>query len=92
MTRVDTAQLVASAGAKPDDWVDALVLPCQLSVEIKVPRFTIRNLLDLRVNSVINSGERHGTHVPLRVNQRIIGWAEFDVVDDRLAVRLTEMI
>jgi flagellar motor switch/type III secretory pathway protein FliN len=30
--------------------------------------------------------------VPLRVNQLLIGWTEFEVVEDRLAVRITEQI
>jgi flagellar motor switch/type III secretory pathway protein FliN len=29
--------------------------------------------------------------VPLRVNGNVIGWSEFEVVGDTLAVRLTEL-
>jgi len=32
----------------------------------------------------------HTSDVPLRVNELLIGWTEFEVVGDRLAVRISE--
>jgi flagellar motor switch protein FliN/FliY len=71
---------------------EALELPCQLSVALDVPHFTIRDLLSLSVNSLVDTRRREGAHVPVRVNGVMVGWAEFDVIDGRLAVRLTEMV
>jgi flagellar motor switch protein FliN/FliY len=61
-------------------------------VGLEVPHFTIRDLLSLRPNSVVDSQRREGAHVPVLVNSVMVGWAEFDVIDDRLAVRMTEMV
>jgi flagellar motor switch protein FliN len=73
-------------------WPEALELPCHLNVALDVPHFTIRDLLSLTVNSLVDTRRREGAHVPVLVNEVMVGWAEFDVIDGRLAVRMTEMI
>jgi flagellar motor switch protein FliN len=80
--------------SKPESserWTDAEFLPCQISVEIEVPRFTVRNLFGLEINSIIDTHWGQGSDVPLKANAHVIGWAEFEVIEDRLAVRLTEL-
>jgi len=42
--------------------------------------------------SIVESRNVNGADVPVFVNARLIGWAEFEVVGQRLAVRLTELI
>jgi flagellar motor switch protein FliN/FliY len=73
-------------------WPEALELPCQLCVALEIPHFTIRDLLSLSVNSLVDTRRREGAHVPVLVNTIMVGWAEFDVIDGRLAVRMTEMV
>ena len=73
-------------------WPEVLDLPCQLTVALEVPHFAIRDLLSLSVNSLVSTQRREGAHVPVIVNGVMVGWAEFDVIDGRLAVRMTEMI
>ncbi|HTS67399.1 MAG TPA: FliM/FliN family flagellar motor C-terminal domain-containing protein [Terriglobia bacterium] len=73
-------------------WAEALELPCHLSVALEVPHYTVRDLLGLTVNSVVDTRRREGAHVPVLVNGVMVGWAEFDVIDGRLAVRMTEMV
>lgn len=73
-------------------WTEALRLPCRLSVALDVPHFTIRDLLALNRNSLVDTRRREGAHVPVLVNGVMVGWAEFDVIDGRLAVRMTEMV
>jgi flagellar motor switch protein FliN len=73
-------------------WPEALELPCQLSVSLEIQHFTIRDLLALHANSLVNTKRREGAHVPVLVNRVMVGWAEFDVIDSRLAVRMTEMV
>jgi flagellar motor switch/type III secretory pathway protein FliN len=65
-------------------------LPCTLSLELPVVRFTIGDLLKLTKGSIVETATHHTSDVPLRVNQLLIGWTEFEVVGDRLAVRITE--
>jgi flagellar motor switch/type III secretory pathway protein FliN len=65
-------------------------LPCTLTLEVPVVRFTIGDLLALTKGSIVETACHHTSDVPLRVNQLLIGWTEFDVIGDKLAVRITE--
>lgn len=65
-------------------------LPCTITLEIPVVRFTIGDLLALSKGSIVETACHHTSDVPLRINQLLIGWTEFDVIGDRLAVRITE--
>lgn len=78
--------------APQEIWPEAMELPCRLYVALEVPHFTIRDLLSLSVNSLVDTQRREGAHVPVLVNSSMVGWAEFDVIDGRLAVRMTEMV
>jgi flagellar motor switch protein FliN/FliY len=84
--------VVESSPAPREIWPEALELPCRLYVSLEVPHFTIRDLLSLSVNALIDTRRREGAHVPVLVNGVMVGWAEFDVIDGRLAVRMTEML
>lgn len=76
----------------PDPLDNLPWLPFTLSVEIPVVRFTIGDLLGLRTGSIVETGCRQTSDLPLRVNGLLIGWTEFEVAGDRLAVRITEQI
>jgi flagellar motor switch/type III secretory pathway protein FliN len=65
-------------------------LPCTLSVDVPVVRFTIGDLLRLTEGSIVETACHQTSDVPLRVNHLLIGWTEFEVIDDRLAVRITD--
>jgi flagellar motor switch protein FliN/FliY len=79
------------ASAPPTEWSAFLTLPCQISLEISVPGFTVATLLRLCPGEVINTHWLQGTDVPLHVNGKVVGWTEFEVIDDQLAVRLTQI-
>jgi flagellar motor switch protein FliN/FliY len=85
-------RVVESVPSPREIWPEAMELPCQLHVALEVPHFTVRDLLSLRVNSLVDTQRREGAHVPVLVNSVMVGWAEFDVIDGRLAVRMTEMV
>jgi flagellar motor switch/type III secretory pathway protein FliN len=72
-------------------WAVASLLPCTLSVDVVAPGFTIGDLLDLEVGSIINTHHASGNPVPVWVNGVRIGWAEFDVIGKHVAVRITEV-
>jgi flagellar motor switch/type III secretory pathway protein FliN len=72
-------------------WKPVLGLPCELIVDLPLPDFKISDLLKLRVGSVLDAHLRVGEDVPLRLNGTLMGWVEFEVVGDSLAVRLTEL-
>jgi flagellar motor switch/type III secretory pathway protein FliN len=67
------------------------MLSCRLSVETRVPGFTLRDLLNLRAQSIVRSHLASRTNPPLRVNGEVVAWCEFEVLGSRLAVRLTEL-
>jgi flagellar motor switch protein FliN len=74
-----------------DPWVLVEPLPCQLTVEISVPGFIVADLVHLERGRIIATRWTVGQDVPLRVNGVLIAWSEFEVVQNRLAVRLTEL-
>jgi flagellar motor switch/type III secretory pathway protein FliN len=73
-------------------WAHVRGLPCRLSVEVLVPRFTVRKLLDLAPGVILDTYHEEGSHVPVLVNGEMIAWGDFDVVDEILAIRLTELV
>jgi flagellar motor switch/type III secretory pathway protein FliN len=92
MLEANTAEPTASTAAEAGpELLDTMPwLPCTLSLELPVVRFTIGDLLKLTKGSIVETATHHTSDVPLRVNQLLIGWAEFEVVGDRLAIRITD--
>lgn len=72
-------------------WQPVLGLPCELTVDLALPGFKVSDMLRLGPGSVLGSTWRITQDVPLRVNGTLIGWSKFEVVGDKLAVRLTEL-
>ena len=77
--------------AVADPWARVEALPCLLTVEVPVPGFTVSDLVHLERGRIIATRWTVGQDVPLRINGELIAWSEFEVVQDRLAVRLTEL-
>jgi flagellar motor switch/type III secretory pathway protein FliN len=72
-------------------WEDVQGLPCQLTAELPVAQFTVADLLGLEVGSLIDSRASSRDNVPVRANGSMIGWASFEVSENRFCVRLTEL-
>ena len=89
MSAAEAALPPASLAA--DRWALVLDLPCQLSVQVPVPHFTIRDLLYLRRDSLVETGCKQSSYLPVHVNRRLIAAGEFEVIGEKLAVRLTEL-
>lgn len=66
-------------------------LPCTLALDLPVVGFTIADLLSLASGSVVETAYHQSSDLPLRVNGQLVGWTEFEVVGERLAVRLTDL-
>jgi flagellar motor switch protein FliN len=81
----------AKPQAEPDPWAHVLKLPCLLTVELPLPEFTVGTLMHLQQGMVIDSHWNVSDDLPLRINGELIAWSEFEVVANRLAVRLTEL-
>lgn len=66
-------------------------LPCTLALDIPVVNFTVGDLLTLANGTVVETAYHQSSDLPLRVNGQLVGWTEFEVVGERLAVRLTDL-
>ncbi|MFZ1132488.1 MAG: FliM/FliN family flagellar motor C-terminal domain-containing protein [Terriglobales bacterium] len=72
-------------------WQRLELLPCLLTIEILLPGFTVADLVHLEPGRIIASRWTVGQDIPLRINDELIAWSEFEIVQNRLAVRLTEL-
>lgn len=91
MSTAATLQAAETPGPTSESWERVKNLRCEFTVDIPLPSFRIADILRLSQQTVVNSLWRIGEDVPLRVNQEVIAHGEFEVVGDRLAVRLTDL-
>jgi flagellar motor switch/type III secretory pathway protein FliN len=87
---VDTESRSEEALQK-EHWAGVAGLTCILSVDLRMPGFKVRDLLTLGVETVVESHHNASGQVPVWVNGVMIGWAEFDVVRTRVAIRISEL-
>lgn len=73
----------------PDPLAKAYDLPCTLVLEVPVIDFTVGSLMSLQTGVIVHTIAQHNEDIMLKVNGQLVGLAEFDVVGDKLAVRLT---
>jgi flagellar motor switch protein FliN/FliY len=66
-------------------------LPVELDVSVPVRDFRVRDLLSLAQGHLVESQWGHGDDLPLSSGAVQMAWAEFEVVDTRLAVRITRL-
>lgn len=77
--------------SKDDPWGQVAGLRCTLSVDLPVTGFKVRDLLMLDVDTVVDSHQNATSQAPVWVNGARIGWAEFDALRTRLAIRISEL-
>jgi flagellar motor switch/type III secretory pathway protein FliN len=66
-------------------------LPVELQVMVPVREFRVRHLLAMAPGEVIETLWGHGEDLPLSSGDVQLAWSEFEVVDNRLAVRVTRL-
>jgi len=66
-------------------------MPVDLQVMIPVRDFRVRDLLAMVSGKVVESSWANGEDLPLSSGEIQLAWAEFEVVDSRLAVRVTRL-
>lgn len=72
-------------------WDRVSRLSCELTVELAVSNFRVRDLGLLRAGRVLDSGWSLGREVPILANGLRLAWGQFEVVGRNLAVRLSEL-
>jgi flagellar motor switch/type III secretory pathway protein FliN len=66
-------------------------LPVELDVAVPVRNFKVRNLIALTQGQLIESQWGGGGDVPLAAREVQLAWCEFEVIETRLAVRVTRL-
>jgi flagellar motor switch protein FliM len=63
----------------------------ELDVSAPVREFRVRDLLALEPGQIIETRWGHGQDVPLAAGRQTLAWAEFEVVETTMAVRVTHL-
>jgi flagellar motor switch/type III secretory pathway protein FliN len=70
----------------------ALSIPIEVDVAVPIRRFRVRNLIALAEGQVIGSEWVEGEDMPMGARGAQLAWSEFEVVDQKLAVRITRLV
>lgn len=66
-------------------------LPMQVDVMVRVHSFRVQDLLSMEKGTVVETVHEHTQDVPVRCGGAVLLWSEFEVLDQRLAVRVTRL-
>lgn len=66
-------------------------LPMQLDVMVRVHSLRVEDLLALEKGTVLETIQEHSQDVPVVCGGALLVWGEFEVLDQRLAVRITRL-
>jgi hypothetical protein len=72
-------------------WPMVARLPVVLAVSVPLRGFKVRDLLSLRCGQTVESRWAVTSDVPLEVGELQLCWGEFELVELRLALRLTRL-
>jgi flagellar motor switch protein FliN/FliY len=72
-------------------WEIVSQLRVSLRAAVALSRFRVRDLIALKEGQVFESTSPDSEDVALMVGQVQLGWTEFEVMEQRMAVRLTRL-
>jgi flagellar motor switch/type III secretory pathway protein FliN len=72
-------------------WTTLEHLEVKIQVGVGLKQFRVRDLLALKTGQVFESYSPAVEGVPVRIGALQLGWSEFEVLDQRLALRLTRL-
>lgn len=67
-------------------------IPTEVDVAVPVRNFRVRNLLALEQGYVVESLWLQGEDLPIAAPGVQLAWSEFEVIDQKLAVRITRLV
>lgn len=73
-------------------WPKLSQLDLTMAVEVPLLRFKVQDLLRLAEGQVFESTFSDTEDIPLRVGDVQLGWTEFEVVEQKIALRLTRLV
>jgi flagellar motor switch/type III secretory pathway protein FliN len=74
-----------------DEWGEIVLIPAKLAASVAFKNLKLRELCELSVGSILTTAHAAGLPVPVSVAGTFIGWAEFQVVGERLALRIADL-
>ena len=85
--------LLSDVAATIDPALEMLLdIPIQMSVELGSARMAIHELLQLVEGSIIELDKMAGEPLDIRANSRLVARGEVVVVDDKIGVRITDVV
>ena len=89
----DFPPLEPSGGGNPPSGMDFILdIPLQLSARLGSTRMIVRDLLQLGQGSVVELDKLAGEPIEVLVNGKLVARGEAVVVNEKLGIRLTEVI
>lgn len=92
----DVPEAAAGVAAAPEARGSSLGfiedVPVRISVELGGTRMRVRDVLQLGEGSVVELDRMAGEPADVLVNGRVVARAELAVVEDRLAIRIVELV
>ncbi|WP_348268698.1 FliM/FliN family flagellar motor C-terminal domain-containing protein [Edaphobacter paludis] len=73
-------------------WPILSQLAVTMTVEIPLSRFKVQDLLGLKEGQIFQSASPDTEDVPLKIGDVQLGWTEFEVVEQKIALRLTRLV
>lgn len=70
-------------------WHTLSRLPVMLEASVPLAKFRVRDMVNLKPGRVLETAWPTTSDIPVRCGAAQLSWAEFEVVDGHLAVRLT---
>lgn len=67
-------------------------VPLRLSVEIGSTQLLVREILQLVKGSIVELDRMNGEPADIYVNERLVALGEVTVIDDKLAVKVVEVV
>ena len=88
----DSSPDAATSGEEVANLAMILDLPLEVSIRLGKTRILIRDLLRLDKNSVIELEQSADDPLDIVVNDRVLARGEVVVVDDKLGIRITDIV
>ena len=91
IARTDPAMFWMMRIEEHPSWQILAQLRVTLRVGVALNRFKVKDLLGLQAGQVFESLSPSTDDVPLKIGQVQLGWSEFEVLEQRMALRLTRL-
>jgi len=75
-----------------DDLVRYSDIPMNVDIELDRRIMTVRDILELRMGSVIRMTRSAGENIDVLVGGTLVGFGEIVIIEERVGVRITDFI